>query len=91
MDLFARLLTDSLTEFAYMASLAELRYSCRATPRGLYVSLGGFSHKLATFADKIAKRLTTLTFSDGQFADYKDKATRELADWDKEQPYQHAR
>jgi secreted Zn-dependent insulinase-like peptidase len=89
-DLFNRLLTESLNEFAYAADIAGLRYSTSVSARGLAMGAGGFSHKLATLVAKVAERMADLSFSDAQFAIYKDKATRDLENWAVEQPLQHA-
>lgn len=88
-DLYIRLLNESLNEFAYAAEIAELRYACRLTSSGMYVSVGGFSHKLPVLASRVAARITDLSFTDEQFAIYKAKAGQDLANWAKEAPLNH--
>lgn len=88
-DLYIRLLNESLNEFAYAAEIAELRYAVRLTSSGMYVSVGGFSHKLPVLASRVAARIADLAFTDEQFAIYKAKAGQDLANWAKEAPLNH--
>jgi insulysin len=89
-DLYVRLLKEALSELAYAAELAELAYSAHATIRGVALTVGGFSHKLAALCARIGERVAGLAFTDAQFAIQLDRAVREAANWDFSQPYQLA-
>lgn len=47
-DIFNRLLQQSLTDFAYAASLAELRYNTYPTVQGMRLEVGGFQRSRAS-------------------------------------------
>ena len=58
--LFVDLVQDSLTEFAYDADLAGLRYDLGSTTLGLYMSLSGYNDKLHVLAQHVLEKIKNL-------------------------------
>jgi insulysin len=52
--------TDSLTEYAYNAELAGLRYTIGASDRGLQIHLSGYNDKLPVLARHVVEHLRDL-------------------------------
>lgn len=90
LELWVRLVKESLNEFAYAAEVAGLRYDMHAVITGASMSFQGFSHKMKVLVAKASERLTACPFSDMTFAVQKDKLSRLYDNFSKEQPYQHA-
>ncbi|KAG5181380.1 Metalloenzyme, LuxS/M16 peptidase-like protein [Tribonema minus] len=65
-DLAARLINEHLTEFAYMATVAELHYSLKATVYGFQVHVHGFSHRLPVLLEAVL----TAVLGVGRSTDY---------------------
>lgn len=88
--LYARLLEDSLNEFAYPADLAGLSYSIYPTSTGIYVALGGYNHKLSVLTAAIVRRMHDLDVLDERFDVVREQLSRSYKNFAMEQPYQHA-
>ncbi|KAF9265707.1 hypothetical protein L218DRAFT_957335 [Marasmius fiardii PR-910] len=58
--LYTDLVTDSLTEFAYDADLAGLKYDCASSSKGIYVALRGYNDKMGVLAGKVLERIKGL-------------------------------
>ncbi|CAM9645016.1 unnamed protein product [Chrysoparadoxa australica] len=59
-DLIVRLVNDIMTEYSYLASIAELGYSLRSTDSGFEVHCYGFSDKLAVLLGAVLEKLLGL-------------------------------
>ena len=58
--MYADLVTDSLTEFAYNAELADLSYQFVPGDLGITVTLHGYNDKLHVFAKTVFERARNL-------------------------------
>ncbi|KAI8989729.1 insulin-degrading enzyme [Trametes punicea] len=85
--LFADLVTDSLTEFAYDADLAGLSYYFGAHSLGLYVTLNGYNEKLHVLAKHVLERARNLEVRSDRLDVIKDQAKREYENFFLGQPY----
>ncbi|KAI0362448.1 insulin-degrading enzyme [Trametes cingulata] len=88
--LFADLVTDSLTEFAYDAELAGLSYHFGGHALGLYMTLSGYNDKLHVLAKDVLERVRTLKVNPERLAVMKDQAKREYENFFLGQPYRLA-
>lgn len=88
--LFAMLLKDSLTEYAYDAELAGLKYHVDINVYGVSLSVKGYSDKQDTFMLKILERMTNFTVDPLRYAILKEKLERSLHNFRAEQPHHHA-
>ena len=89
-NLYVELLKDSLTEYSYMAELAGLKYSISATNYGLNLSLSGFSDKMHVLLETVVERMASLKIDPQRFNILKESYTRNLINFEAEQPYKHA-
>ena len=71
--LFADLVTDSLTEFAYDADLAGLSYYFGGHSLGLYMTLNGYNDKLHVLAKHVLERARNLKVSPDRLEVMKDQ------------------
>lgn len=78
-SLFADLVTDSLTEFAYDADLAGLSYNFGAHSLGMYVTLSGYNDKLHVLAKDVLERAKALKVNPERLSVMKDQV-RIIAD-----------
>ncbi|KAI0780630.1 insulin-degrading enzyme [Trametes elegans] len=85
--LFADLVTDSLTEFAYDADLAGLSYNFGGHALGCYMTLNGYNDKLHVLAKDVLERVRTLKVSPERLAVIKDQAKRDYENFLLNQPY----
>ncbi|KAJ8483108.1 hypothetical protein ONZ51_g4915 [Trametes cubensis] len=85
--LFADLVTDSLTEFAYDADLAGLSYYFGGHSLGLYMTLNGYNDKLHVLAKHVLERVRNLKVSPDRLEVMKDQAKREYENFFLGQPY----
>ena len=58
--LFADLITDSLTEFAYDAELAGLAYNFHPHSTGLIAAMSGYNDKMFVLAQHVLEKIKTL-------------------------------
>jgi secreted Zn-dependent insulinase-like peptidase len=64
LQLYVRLVKETLNELAYAASLTELHYDVSASGRGIAVHCHGFSHKLQPLVARVADKVVAAPFSD---------------------------
>ena len=83
-NLFAKLFTDSLSEYSYQAELADLECelagsmfnSTRLQPVcGLGLSFSGFNDKMGVFLKNFFERLATFTIDPQRFAKLKESVS----------------
>ena len=58
--MFADLVTDSLTEFAYDADLAGLTYSLHPHTMGLFAAMNGYNDKMIVLVQEVLQKIKTL-------------------------------
>ncbi|KAI0636675.1 insulin-degrading enzyme [Trametes polyzona] len=85
--LYADLVTDSLTEFAYDADLAGLSYNFGGHALGLYVTLSGYNDKLHVLAKDVLERARALQVNAERLEVMKDQAKRDYENFFLNQPY----
>ncbi|KAH9857197.1 insulin-degrading enzyme [Lenzites betulinus] len=85
--LFADLVTDSLTEFAYDADLAGLSYNIGGHSLGLFMTLSGYNDKLHVLAKDVLERAKTLKVNPERLEVMKDQAKREYENFFLSQAY----
>lgn len=71
--LFADLVRDSLTEYAYDAELAGLNYSFGSFSLGVYLSVGGYNDKLGLLAEDVLKKAKNLEIKPERIAVMKEQ------------------
>ncbi|GLE05992.1 hypothetical protein PINS_up015203 [Pythium insidiosum] len=77
-ELYTRLVRDTLNEYAYHASVAELSYSLRVKDTaGLELSFGGFHDKLALLVDVVVSKLFSCSFDASRFPPIKEDLLRD--------------
>ncbi|KAK1236433.1 metalloprotease [Marasmius sp. AFHP31] len=59
--IYTDLITESLTEFAYDAELAGVKYDCHSSTKGVYVVLRGYNDKMSVLTEKVLERVKSLT------------------------------
>lgn len=65
--MYAELVHDALTEYAYDADLAGLAYIVSNTAEGLSVSLGGYNDKLVMLLPAVLNKLKHLEVREDRF------------------------
>lgn len=78
--LFVDLVQDSLTEFAYDADLAGLRYDFGATVLGLYISLGGYNDKLHVLTQHVLEKIRNLEIKEDRLEVMKEQVSAAVYD-----------
>jgi insulysin len=86
--LFARMIQDQLNDISYYASLAGLEFSVLPHPRGIDLSLFGFSNRQSLFLNSVLATLAAPSFNEKQFARIKAELIRQWANEAKGLPYQ---
>lgn len=86
-QLFAALITDQLSEYAYPASVAGLTFNVKANSRGLDVNLAGYTDKQSLLMNKILAAIGQASFNEARFETLKDDLLREWRNEDKNLPY----
>lgn len=103
-DLFVKLVTDSLNEYAYAADLTGLEYKLDSAIVGMQLAIRGYSHKQPILLEKILQRIANLVISIERFDVLKEKvlflannfldilyqAARTYKNFKLGQPYTHA-
>ncbi|KAH7107595.1 Metalloenzyme, LuxS/M16 peptidase-like protein [Auriculariales sp. MPI-PUGE-AT-0066] len=88
--LFCELVTDSLTEYAYAAELASLRYNVAADTYGLQIMLSGYNDKLSILLATVLHKLKTINIDKQRFRDIKEDVRQEYVNFDMSQPVEIA-
>lgn len=89
-SLYTSLLHDELNEFSYDADLAGLRYELRTVDHGMQLAVAGYNDGLHVFTSAILKKMASFKARKERFVVIYDQWERHWANWDKDQPYQHA-
>lgn len=71
--LFADLVKDSLTEFAYDAELAGINYDFGSTSLGLYMSLSGYNDKLHVLSHHVLEKIKNLEIKEDRLKVMKEQ------------------
>lgn len=87
--LFAKLVIDELTEYAYDIELAGVYYDIVNTHTGLRLVAGGYSDKIGLVVRTILQRIAGFRADKERFATVLDAVVRENRNFAKEQPYSH--
>lgn len=85
--LFADLVTDSLTEFAYDADLAGLNYNFAAHNMGVFATLSGYNDKLHVLAKDVFEKARNLTVNPERLNAKKQEVKRDWENFFLEQPF----
>ncbi|GFO42674.1 insulin-degrading enzyme [Plakobranchus ocellatus] len=88
--LFTQLFEDALTEYTYMAEIAGLRYNLDSSVYGLTLSVKGYNDKLTILLKKIIEKMATFVVDPTRLAIFKELHSRNLKNFEAEQPHQHA-
>lgn len=89
-NMFISLVGDELNEFAYDAEVAGLRYSLKCMIYGIHISVSGYSDRLDVLETAIIEKIASLDMNEDRFEMIRDQWERQWANFEKEQPYQHA-
>lgn len=71
--MYADIVNDSLTEFAYDADLAGLTYNLFGHSTGIYVSMSGYNDRLVVLAQQILERIKNLKVDEQKLAAMKEQ------------------
>lgn len=85
-DLFVEAMKESLSEFSYPATLAELNFDIERKDNGIGLTLEGYSDKAPLLFNEILKSLVNKKFSVQHFKIYKDSLLREYQNFSKDMP-----
>jgi insulysin len=89
-NLFTLLLEDSLNEYAYDAVVAGMRYSLRNVTYGMHLAVDGYNDRLHVLASAIIEKIAAFKVDSDRFGKIRDQLERDFANFQKEQPYEHA-
>ncbi|XP_021724126.1 insulin-degrading enzyme-like 1, peroxisomal [Chenopodium quinoa] len=89
-DIFTRLLTDYLNEYAYDAQVAGLHYGINHTDCGFEVTVTGYNHKLGILLDTIVDMIVKFEVRSDRFAVIKETVLKQYQNFKFQQPYQQA-
>ncbi|XP_074321353.1 insulin-degrading enzyme-like 1, peroxisomal [Silene latifolia] len=89
-DIFTRLLTDYLNEYAYFAEVAGLHYGVYHTNFGFEVTVFGYNHKLKNLLDVVVDKIVKFEVKPDRFAFIKEKVIKEYQNYKFQQPYHQA-
>ncbi len=77
-QVFAALINDQLSEYAYYAGAAGIHYSFNASARGYELKLQGFSGRQSSLLNKIVNAIAQGAFTQERFAVIKEELLRKL-------------
>ncbi|WFD42936.1 insulysin [Malassezia psittaci] len=84
------LVKDALSEYSYDAEVAGLQYNVDSQFEGIAVVVAGYNDKLPLLLKSVLHTLTTLKVDKKRFEIIMDQVRRNYANFDMEEPYQHA-
>lgn len=84
------LISDSLVEYSYDASLAGLSYMLDSQDQSLALSLSGYNDKIPVLARSILEKLANFQVDPRRFELVKDRVKRSYQNFAIEEPYRHA-
>ncbi|KAJ7256509.1 Metalloenzyme, LuxS/M16 peptidase-like protein [Mycena haematopus] len=76
--LYSDVVNDSLTEFAYDASLGMLEYNFVPHSNGLYVAMNGFNDKMSVLVKAVLEKIKGIVVAADRLAVMKEQAKRDL-------------
>ncbi|KAJ7172120.1 Metalloenzyme, LuxS/M16 peptidase-like protein [Mycena filopes] len=76
--LYSDVVNDSLTEFAYDASLGMLEYNFIPHSNGLYVAMNGFNDKMSVLVKHVLEKIKGIVVNPERLAVMKEQAKRDL-------------
>ncbi|KAH8117077.1 insulin-degrading enzyme [Phellopilus nigrolimitatus] len=86
--LYADLVKDALSEYAYDAELAGLNYNFGSTLSGLYISLSGYNDKLPLLTQHVLEKIKNLEVNIDRLAVIKEQVKRQWENFFLGQTYQ---
>ncbi len=86
----AMLLNDELNAYSYPALLAGLSYDVRQDPRGLLVSVGGYSDKQSLLLERVLTTMRSLRVDPVKFERFRTQLARDWENVRKARPYEQA-
>lgn len=89
-DLYARLLSNALSNISYPASLAGLSYEIKRTHFGLGIIVEGYSDHIDLLVEEIIKQMKEMTPTEEEFNTYKESLKREYQNFSKKSPLEQA-
>jgi insulysin len=89
-NLYAQMCAEELNEFSYAADIAGCRFDISATRRGVEMDVFGYSHKLPTLLQQVAKTVASPELEEAMFERLKDALVKTYSNFAYNQPYQHA-
>lgn len=84
------LISDSLVEYSYDASLAGLSYMLDSQDQSLALSLSGYNDKIPVLARSILEKLANFQIDPRRFELVQDRVKRSYQNFAIEEPYRHA-
>lgn len=90
LNMFLHLVLDSLTEYAYSANLADLKWDIQSNKYGFLLGIRGYDHKQKVLLEKIMDRIVTFEVQPKRFEIWKECYIRMLQNFKTEQPHSHA-
>ncbi|KAK2769677.1 a-pheromone processing metallopeptidase ste23 [Colletotrichum kahawae] len=85
--LFTQLVMDALECYSYAAELAGLQYSVTIDARGLFLSLGGYNHKLDVLLEKVLATMRNLEMKYERFIVISERLNRDYSNRELEEPF----
>ncbi|KAI4967708.1 hypothetical protein ZWY2020_016983 [Hordeum vulgare] len=89
-DVFTRLLTDYLNDYAYDAEVAGLYYAVRPNDTGFQVTMVGYNDKMRTLLDTVIGKIADFEVKIDRFSVIKETITKGYENFKFRQPYQQA-
>lgn len=89
-DLYAKLLSNALSNISYPASLGGLSYEIKRNHFGLSINVEGYSDHIDLLVDEIIKKMKELTLIEEEFNTYKEALKREYQNFSKKSPLEQA-
>lgn len=86
--LFAEAMNDQLNDTIYFAGLSGLEFELSAHPRGIDISVFGFSNRQSLFLNHVIAALGKPVITENQFKRLKEKLIRRWRNEQKNLPYQ---
>ncbi|KAJ7217183.1 Metalloenzyme, LuxS/M16 peptidase-like protein [Mycena pura] len=85
--LYSDIVNDSLTEFAYDASLGILKYRFLPRSNGLYIATDGYNDKMSVLVEHVLEKMKAIVVDPARLAIMKEKAKRDLENFFLDQSY----
>ncbi|KAM0952033.1 putative insulysin [Dioscorea sansibarensis] len=89
-DIFTRLLTDYLNEYAYDAQVAGLYYAIQCSNTGFQVVVVGYNHKLRILLEMIISKIKQFEVKLDRFSVIKETTMKDYQNFKFQQPYHQA-